>query len=376
MRYLGIAVLAAVMVIGAVAAGNAGEYHAGGGLLCYDCHTMHYSMQHGWGGGAVSSTIVPGGNWLGTTGPNEFLLKAPANELCLACHNGSAVAPDVLEVNANASPSQGRSAGALNETGGAPYQMWKGHTLGSMDTPPGYNGSTPYTAPSHGLECTQCHTQHGRPLAYRNLGPRAIAEADLSYVISATNDTTKHVWINIAGLTGTPGSRTAGEWNDYYDTAKINYNRIDATAAGTPPTKNANGVTRVCQTCHGQFHGGPQDTEIGGVASGAGFEAFKRHPTAGVAIGALSGGHSNLSRFVAATTKVKVATADFTGWTNSSPICQSCHRSHGNQNPFGLIFLSRSAASVDEQGGFATGQTANNETGLRNLCGQCHVQGN
>lgn len=373
MRYFGIAVLAAVMVIGAATAGRAGEYHASGTLLCYDCHTMHYSMTHGWDGGAVSSTVTPGGNWLGTTGPNEFLLKAPVNELCLACHNGTAVAPDVLEVNANASPVQGRSAGALNLSGGSPYEMWKGHTLGSMDTPPGYNGATAYTPPTHGLECTQCHTQHGRAAAYRNLGPRSIPDTALSYVISTTNDPTKHVWINIAGLTGTPGSRTAAEWNDFYDTASIRYNRIDGTA-GTPTTQHANGVTRVCQTCHGQFHGGPTDTEIGGTGTPP--EAFKRHPTAGVAIGALTGGHSNLARFAGATTKVKVATADFTGYANSSPICQSCHKSHGNQNPFGLIFLSRSAASVDEQGGFATGETANNETGLRNLCGQCHVQGN
>jgi hypothetical protein len=96
-----------------------------------------------------------------------------------------------------------------------------------------------------------------------------------------------------------------------------------------------------------------------------------------VAIGALTGGHSNLTgRYAVAATKVKVATIDYTNYTNSSPICLSCHKSHGNQNPFGLVFLNRTAVSVDEQGGWAAGQTANTANGLRNLCGQCHGQGN
>ncbi|MBI4522598.1 MAG: hypothetical protein HY695_02165 [Deltaproteobacteria bacterium] len=371
MKFFTLALLTAVMVIATATAGTAGEYHAGGTLLCYDCHTMHFSMQHGWGGGAVGTTPEQGGNWLSTTGPNTFLLKAPANELCLSCHNGSSVAPDVLEANANASPASGRSAGALNETGAGPYETWKGHTLGSTATPPGYVGS--YTPPDHGLECTQCHTQHGRAAAYRNLGPRSIPDSSLSYVIGSTNDLTKHVWINIASLTGTPGSRTAADWNPYYETANISYNRIDGTS-GTPATQYANGVQRVCGTCHGQFHGGPADAEIGG--EGTPPEAFKRHPTAGVAIGALTGGHSSLTRFAANTTKVKVATADYSAYTNSSPICLSCHKAHGNQNPFGLVFLNRTATSVDEQGGLGTGQTASTQTGFRNLCGQCHGQGN
>jgi hypothetical protein len=335
---------------------------------------MHFSMQHTWDGTGTIATGAAGagGNWLGTNGPNEFLLKAPANELCLSCHNGTNVAPDVLETNFNASSPANRSAGALNETGAAPYQDWKGHTLGSMSTPPGYNGT--YTPPAHGLECTQCHTQHGRPLAYRNLGPRSIPETTLTYEISTTNNTSKNVWINIAGLTGTPGSRTPADWSNFYDTANIFYNRIDSTG-GTPSRTSSNGVSRVCQSCHADFHGSSADTNIGGT--GAPPEGFKRHPTAGVAIGALTGGHSNLSRYVQvpAANKVKVATIDYTGFTNSSPVCMSCHKSHGNQNPFGLIFLNRAATSVDEQGGWEAGQTQNTGNGLRNLCGQCHGQG-
>jgi hypothetical protein len=98
-------------------------------------------MQHDWNSAATPSTAAAAdGNWLSASGPNMRLLKAPANELCLSCHDGQTFAPDVLGLNTNASPSQGRSAGALNDPGqGSPYDQWKGHTLGSTNAPPGFN---------------------------------------------------------------------------------------------------------------------------------------------------------------------------------------------------------------------------------------------
>jgi cytochrome c553 len=283
-----------------------------------------------------------------------------------------------MGININSGGTQGRSAGALNDVSGtAPYDTWKGHTLDSTDVPPGFDpvkvglSATWYT-PANGLECINCHTQHGRIEAYRNLGPRALSPP--TYVISTTNDTTKDVWIGIApGYT--PNSGSDATFNPYYDNASIQYNRNDATV-GT--TKTSNKLDTFCAACHGNFHGGPGDIEIGGVGTPA--EEFIRHPTAQVSIGALGGGHSSLSRFVAATAKVKVYTNDHTAYTNTSPGCVSCHKSHGNQNPFGLIFLARNAATVGEEGGYAPGtsETAPNgyQLGYRNLCGQCHGQGN
>ena len=110
MKKLLIAVVALVAVIAFPAI--AGEWHAGTTNLCSDCHTMHFSMQHNWDGTTpVSTTSQPGGNWLGASGPNHRLLKLPANQLCEQCHDGQTFAPDVLGVNANASPVNGRSAG-------------------------------------------------------------------------------------------------------------------------------------------------------------------------------------------------------------------------------------------------------------------------
>ena len=361
----------------------AGEYHSGQTLLCMDCHTMHYSMQHGFAGGAVGSTPVPGGDWLSATGPNQFLLKAPANELCKACHDGRTFAPDVVNANTNPSPTQGRQAGALNDSGGAaPYEMWKGHTLDSTLTPPGFNPAaigapdTWYNA-ANGLECTSCHAQHGPATSYRNLGPYALGAAAASarptYQLNAANDTSKDVWINLAAYTA--GSGDAATFNPFYDTAKVSFNRNDATVV---TLKTSNKLATFCAACHANFHGGPGDANIG--ASAAALDGFIRHPGAQVTIGAAGtqgyGGHSNLTRFVANTTKVKVTTTDYTAYTDAGPMCLTCHKAHGNQNPFSLIFLNRNATSVDEQGGLGASQVASIGTNMRNLCGQCHGQGN
>jgi hypothetical protein len=362
----------------------AGEWHSGTNNICWDCHTMHFSQSHSWtGSGAVGTTPAPGGDWLGTTGPNAFLLKMPVNDLCQTCHDGQTFAPDVVGANQNeGSSTEGRRAGALNTAAvGSPYQEWKGHTLGSTATPPGFDpaiigASATWYDPAGGLECISCHAQHGPTTAYRNLGPYSLGgaagNARPTYVISTTNDVTKDIWINLASYTA--GSGVAATFGPFYANPTVSYNRNDATV-GTALTSNK--MDTFCAACHGRFHGGPGDTYIG--ASAAALDGFIRHPTSQVVIGAAGtqgyGGHSSLTRFTANTTKVKVY-SDETGYTDASPGCVSCHKAHGNQNPFGLIFLNRSAASQDEQGGYATGQTADLQQGYRNLCGQCHGQGN
>jgi hypothetical protein len=360
----------------------AGEWHAGANNVCTDCHTMHFSMQHGFDGGTVSTTPAPNGNWLGTTGPNMYLLKLPANELCLACHDGQTFAPDVLGDASYPAASQGRMAGALNDDLlGAPYEDWKGHTLDSTNAPPGYNpaavGWTGTYTPANGLECINCHLQHGSATVYRNLGPRQTGNQwQPTYVIGA-NDTTKDIWVNVAAPY-TPNSGDPAVFGPYYDYQNVNYNRaIPPIAAGT--TRSSNRIDTFCGTCHGNFHGSPTDSSVGGQANGAGWEEFIRHPTSDVTIGLLGGGHSSLSRYVQATTKVKTFVNDRVGYTDASPGCVSCHKAHGNQNPFGLFFLNRNATAVTEQGGYAAGQVEMpNGYGVayRNLCGQCHSQGN
>lgn len=363
---------------------TAGEWHTSNTNLCTDCHTMHFSQQHKWASGDPIGTVpAPGGDWLGTTGPNQYLLKAPANELCLACHNGQTFAPDVLMTNTNAaSATYGREAGALNEqTAAEGYDSWMGHTLDSTAQPPGkvnYNGSDPYPTGTI-LECTSCHTQHGGAGVYRNLGPRNSANQP-SYVIATTNDNTKDVWINIASgyvaNTGDPAT-----FSPFYDASKVFFNRNDVTDINGKKTSNK--MDTQCSVCHGNFHGGQGDTGIGGSPDPAtghpGGYQFLRHPTSQEPLNNGSSGTSNLARFQAATIKVKVYADDHTGYTDPTPGCISCHKAHGNKNPFGLVFQSRTATTSGEEGDPGTEVpppgAPSYQKGYRALCGQCHGQG-
>jgi len=372
-------------------AAEAGLYHSGGTLVCMDCHTMHYSQAHDYQGNpmAPGGAPKPGGGWLGTGGPFNYLLRASANTLCLSCHDGQGFAPDVFAANSNVAPSQGREAGALNDpVVGAPYETWKGHTLESTDQPPGWDPASVGLSPTWydyagGLECISCHAQHGPATAYRNLGSYALggvaANFRPTFVTGGANDTTKDVWLTDLG-SGTIGARTAAEFNPMYDRANIFFNRNDGVIGATT-RQTSNKLGSFCASCHANFHGGAGDSPIG--AAPAALDGFLRHPTAAVTVGAAGaqgfGGHSSLAQFnVGNTTKVKVwdSTGGPTGtYTNPSPGCITCHKGHGNANPFGLIFLSRNATSVNDEGGFGAGQTPSLNQGMRNLCGQCHSQG-
>ena len=93
---------------------SAGTYHVGKYLLCYDCHSMHGSQSHGFGGGTVSVGPTAGakdGDWqYSTTNVYEYLLKGAESESCMACHDSKAFAPDVI----------GGPTAAEEEPGGAP----------------------------------------------------------------------------------------------------------------------------------------------------------------------------------------------------------------------------------------------------------------
>jgi len=340
---------------------GAGEYHRGGYLLCSDCHTMHYSQQHEYGGTSGQGFPPLSG------GPTPYLLRQPEDQLCQACHDGRTDAPDVVGDHAN---GYVRQAGAL-PTGTSPREDWKGHTLDSTVTDaPGFSGNLNPGEPST-LTCISCHHQHGYNSAnpagnpYRNLKgkPGSSPGVFVSYVIGTTPDNSKDVRINIDQASYTPGSGQAATFGPYYSFGNTLFNEPD-------PTKSK--YAEFCAGCHGNFHGKPGDTNIGGET---GIE-FIRHPTAGVDIGAVGGGHSNLGRYTGATSKVQVLVTetDRTAgtYTSATPSCMSCHKAHGNKNPFGLIFLARTEGSPNEEGSTVTDW----KVGLRNLCGQCHVQGN
>lgn len=322
----------------------AGDYHTGASLVCTDCHTMHYSVSHNYDG-TTPSTVD-----LAANGPFSALLKASPNELCLQCHDGQTFAPDVKGVNAN---NYVRQAGAI-PTGTNPYESYKGHSLGSMATPPGNDGT--YVASAEGLRCNDCHMQHGGT-TYRNLSNRLPNAAAVTYAIG-TNNTTKDVFERNGA-----GSAMA----DHYGIANIDFNEPDTTASK---------YALWCKNCHTNFHGAVGGPEIGGTTTDG---AFSRHPASGVNIGDLSHGHSAMSTFNKSgkTNYVKVMDAAgqwnyaAAGTTSPStagytPSCFSCHKAHGNQNAFGLIEMGQTGTVTEE--GTAGGTP-------KMLCQQCHGQG-
>ncbi|MBK5260454.1 MAG: hypothetical protein JJE51_12755 [Thermoanaerobaculia bacterium] len=360
----------------------AGEWHTGQTNLCADCHTMHNSMAHTWTGPGTVTVGTPSadGNWVKAAGPaGNFLLKADdPNALCLACHDSKPFAPDVLGTN-SAGGSTNRSAGYLNDGGLAAHT---GHTLGWVGTAPG--GA--FVTPAEGLECINCHTQHGRAGVYRNLGPRsgatvptyALAGAQArdmtglpTDLAGATAHATVDVFINAPGYIANTSNFAA-----LYETANISYLKRAALVNGI---ENASGTQ--CAYCHGDFHGAINSTNIGGEVAGASFDKFNRHPVGGIVLGSLGGGHSALpsARYANAVSvsRVKVYADDQATFADATPGCISCHKAHGNGQPFGLVFANRTLPGMTEDGNVAVPTTgAGTAVAQRALCGQCHGQGN
>lgn len=337
-------------------AATAGDWHSGSALICSDCHVAHFSQQHAYSPGG---TFAP----LGASGPYDHLLRNDVNLLCLSCHNNNATdGPDVFGTNAGNDPTAIRLAGALNATttGGTPpsgaptndtgYEEIDGHSLWSTETAPGGT-----FANAAGLGCTDCHMQHGEVTTqYRNL--RTSTDAGDKFLnktvtyATTTNNTAQDVFV-----------RTALD----YDRSQVDYNE---------PVTTASAYGNWCSSCHTNFHGSGGDANMGAQSGGqtaSGLDPWVRHPVADVNIGAsYSTQISSLTQFTSHTNRVKVM--DSAGlWdgtlTNDTvtPSCMSCHSAHGNQNAFGLIFMS-GTGTVTEQGDGGA---------YKDLCRQCHIQG-
>lgn len=331
--------LSTVLAIGLVlvwgAAALAGDYHSGGTLICSDCHIMHASQSHGYNADGTG-TIPPYDN----ANAHEFLLRNSVTELCLGCHDGQAGIADVMYTNVNGDI---RAGGALNMpgSGNAPT----GHTMGSTDVAPGGT-----FANADGFTCTDCHQQHGynpggnpyRNLHYSPGGQLAYPGVIVDYA-TGTNDLTRDVF------------QAVDSGANHYAWDNVSFNEPDITGSA---------YADYCKACHTDFHGARGSANMGGSTG----TNWLRHPNAHIDIGAAGGGHSSLAVFQGHTNQVKVMSA--TGmWDGSNsdltPSCMSCHKAHGNQNAFGLIFMSGTGTVTEEGDGGA---------GAQDLCGQCHVQ--
>jgi hypothetical protein len=357
-KYFSLAV-AFVALLGVTA--FAGDYHRGATLVCNDCHVMHFSQSHSYGDNYEPPALVDG--------PNEALLRAPVNSLCLTCHDGKAGAPDVLGENFN---SYTRNAGALNfeDDSEAGYPHTAGHSLGFTGVIPGSNPERELE-----LECSSCHSVHGSA-NYRNLGARG-ASFTVTYnnATPLANDLTKDVFQRDFAHMYDGGA-------NHYATSNIDYNE---------PGNSGSAYATMCKACHTDFHGNIGGAEYGTTvydadttAAGVRWFGFERHPAAFVNLNGSTYFRASSSTRPAAgfakslyRPKVMSATAawgtqgallpqtaNFT--SDLTPSCMTCHKSHGNQNPFGLIY-SNGSEELSENG--TTGGT------YAQMCQQCHSMG-
>lgn len=324
-------------------AAYAGDFHRNATLVCSDCHVMHFSQQHGYNADGTGFFTELGG-----AGPHAYLLRNEVNDLCLTCHNGSSFAPDVLGANAN---SYTREAGALNRPTAGEGIATTGHTLDSHDAAP---GSAPVWSAEHGLECVNCHFPHGSA-SYRNLAGNQGNYSALGR---------SHSLVTYNDVPGSPMDLTKDVYQvatspmaSHYAVSNVNY------LEPARPTYGESAYAYWCKGCHTNFHGAQGGTEVGGATG----EEWLRHPNAVANIGALGGGHSSTTVWNSKTNRVKVMSASGVyPATDNTPSCFSCHKSHGNQNAFGLIYMS-GTGTVDEEG--------DDGTSARQLCKQCHTQG-
>ncbi len=349
--------LAVVALGGLATAAMAGDYHVGTTLVCSDCHVMHGSQSHANKDGSVFNQPVGG--------PYPYLLRGETvNNACLGCHDGRTDVPDVLGDSPNP-PTNGRRAGALNIdpanahgiTITGSYTTGDGHTLFATDAPPGVVGTPPVS--TEGLECSDCHRVHGDKY-YRNLQgypnttppsyiPAAWQNKEVTYEIGGTPTDTVWVYEALA---------------HNYDDANVNYEEKDQT-------RSAYGEW--CGTCHGNFHGAPSSSNISDAAG-----EIVRHPTAGVDMTS-----SNITGWKNTDPLHRLKVMDATGkWdgtaTTMTPSCFTCHKSHGNSNSFGLIYVlpNRSTGGpTPDPTRLATMTEQGDGGGTRDQCRNCHGQG-
>jgi len=306
---------------------------------------MHYSQQHMFGYAHEDS--VP---HFGPDGPYNGLLRDEVNALCLSCHDGG----DVVDVYglSEVFVCTNRQAGALNKVGDGNEEH--GHTLYATATAP---GGTWAPDPVEGLTCVDCHSAHG------SAG-------------SSNPDPIKGQWRN---LSYRPGG-TTGKYVNYEKSSEpvdltkdVKWRLSSAHADGAyetdnvdfyEPVINASRYGAWCQGCHTNFHGNSSDPNM------ANADGWIRHPAAEADLGTTGaadfGSHAYRPQVMSANGTWGVqGDSTFAAPTDLTPSCFTCHKSHGNGNSFGLLYMTGRAPRSENGDG----------TKITVTCKICHRQG-
>ena len=307
---------------------HAGLYHTRTVGACQDCHK---TAPAGQDGALIASLTTP-------IPQQRSFAPSDINQTCLTCHSDRGGQSDGSSVLSSVNGTLVRQAGFLNGPSGSAHA---GHTLGSTQQAPGGT----WAPGPQGLTCTDCHDPHGEEGQYRNLVLRpgtATEDRPVAYAIGPSNDPRKDIWI-----------RSGSEGTGKYDARNIRFNQPQ-------PGRSAYGEW--CQGCHSAFHGGSKASNMRGA------RGWTRHPTADARIGGGLPQHSSFSRYAAISNRVPtMSTSGSWPAPDNTPSCMSCHKAHGNSNPFGLLYMVGQGQLTE--GGDSQGKA------YVDLCHQCHTQG-
>ena len=320
-------------------ASEGGDYHVTDKLTCSDCHSMHHSQEHTYEG-----TFGQGTPSLSAE-PNEFLLRQPETQLCLACHDGQNFAPDVKE--GNTIPSGGtdyvRAAGALthDSSTSGDYSTANGHTLSTSDVEIPSSGGD---IVSGGLKCRSCHDTHGNG-NYRNLLKRpgtASEDINVTYKTGSYDQDNDHQAIQ--------QSSASSDISVHYKVENIKYRRY---ADGSN-----HGLSKWCRGCHDEYDVShlPAPPTICGAKPLDPPREFDSYYSQ----------ESKTPRwFDSMSSRVPVISASAALGTSSDSdnlvFCGSCHKGHGSTHPDGRIWDNRTSSTLEDGSSW-------NDT-----CDQCHV---
>ncbi len=409
-------------------------YHSYDGLVCADCHTMHFSE-----GGTTPTGADAGGPW------QKLLKKKTNTDICLGCHTegsnahttafggalaGSGapgwVAPIVKTLDGGDPSAKGIAMPAgdfyfsdVDPAKGHNPSWTNGNQAASMTTDPVLAATFPPTIPglstSYIEQDWDCHTCHGM---HNRFSGSYTAWRQLKRKINGVVESGDVSGLGVETTTGNKGATAAGfeplESNsrgDIQGTSYVNLRKdgdpLEGADLWTPysaTNKNVyrGGFSSFCSVCHGNFHGGTETSQAGGdPTSSTGNTAISgphwfRHPTNV----ALDGPKYNASKYTVTVTNTQGTNPNPPGYdwkyplrrvagtwtvtnvstagevsTSDKVMCLTCHYAHAGPEANSLRWNEAGMAAFIANGATDSYHETSNGDNPAYGCNKCHQKG-